>query len=66
MIKTRRMIQDEKAHGWEGGLAPAWIEPHSTSGGKPPFRTLRFLSLSVLSEPFSFVSNYCDGSESLN
>jgi hypothetical protein len=40
------MIQAGKAQGWEGWLAPAWIGWHSTSGGKPPFLTLRLSKLS--------------------
>jgi hypothetical protein len=45
------MDQDTKSQGWEGRLAPAYGECHSSGGGKPPFPTLRFsttLSLSVL------------------
>ena len=36
------MIQDIQAQGWEGWLAPACMECHSTGGGKPPFLTLSF------------------------
>jgi Protein of unknown function (DUF4019) len=45
------MNQGEESHCWEGRLAPARVECHSSGGGKPPFPTLRFsttLSLSVL------------------
>ncbi len=35
------MNQVQKSQGWEGGLAPAVVECRSTSGGKPPFLTLR-------------------------
>ena len=38
------MIQGKESHGWEGWLASAWVEEHSTSGGKPPFPTMRLLS----------------------
>ena len=31
------MTQGRKSHGLEGRLAPAWIDGHSRSGGKPPF-----------------------------
>src|SRR6266851_618133 len=37
--KDTCVIQEAKAHGWEGRLAPAWLEWHSISGGKPPFLT---------------------------
>jgi hypothetical protein len=33
------MIQPGESLGWEGWLAPAPLEHHSTSGGKPPFLT---------------------------
>jgi hypothetical protein len=46
--ETQRMIQGRESHGWEGGLVPALVECHSTSGGKPPFptRSLCFLNQS--------------------
>jgi predicted dehydrogenase len=40
------MSQDGISRGWEGGLAPAQFGCHSTSGGKPPFPTLRLFGLS--------------------
>src|SRR6266849_6606191 len=45
------MDQCKESQGWEGRLAPACVECHSSGGGKPPFPTLRFsttLSLSFL------------------
>ena len=36
------MNQDKKSQSWEGRLAPARVESHSTGGGKPPFPTLSF------------------------
>ncbi len=39
------MIQEKEAQGGEGRLAPAWIEWHSTSGGKPHFPTMSCLFL---------------------
>ncbi len=43
------MAQEQKAQGWEGRRAPALLEGISTSGGKPPFPTLRFPILVFLS-----------------
>ena len=40
------MTQETRSQGKEGWLAPAWIERHSTRGGKPPFLTLRLPALS--------------------
>ena len=34
------------SQGWEGGLAPAWIEWRSSSGGKPASLPVRFSDLS--------------------
>ena len=36
------MIQGMQPQGWEGWLAPACVECHSTGGGKPPLLTLSF------------------------
>ncbi len=44
------MIQDMKPQGWEGWLAPACVECHSTGGGKPPFLTLSFSTFCFHSE----------------
>src|SRR6266850_3602168 len=41
------MTQDRKAQGREGWLAPAQVECHSISGGKPPFPTLSFSIFTV-------------------
>src|SRR6185436_4648905 len=35
----RKMTHRAESHGQEGGLAPACVEWHSASGGKPPFPT---------------------------
>ena len=43
------MNQDRESQGWEGWLAPAVVECHSTGGGKPPFLTPRFSALSAVS-----------------
>jgi hypothetical protein len=37
-----RTTQEQEAQGWEGRLAPARVEQHSTSEGKPPFLTTSF------------------------
>ncbi|MBC8032208.1 MAG: BamA/TamA family outer membrane protein [Pyrinomonadaceae bacterium] len=34
-----------ESHGKEGGLAPAGLERHSSSGGKPPFLTCKFAAV---------------------
>ncbi len=38
---SKKPIQVGKPQGWEGRLAPANIERHSTSRGKPPFLTCK-------------------------
>ncbi|HUS11841.1 MAG TPA: DUF4019 domain-containing protein [Pyrinomonadaceae bacterium] len=44
MNQAAAVNEDLKSHGWEGWLARAYVERHSTSGGKPPFPTLSFFS----------------------
>ena len=44
------MIQEKQSLGGEGRLAPAWVEGHSRSGGKPPFPTMRLLLLNHFTE----------------
>jgi len=39
---SKAITQATKPQGQEGGLAPALLEWHSISGGKPAFPTLRF------------------------
>jgi hypothetical protein len=41
------MVQERKSHGREGWLAPATVELHSTSGGKPPFPTCEAYELEL-------------------
>jgi hypothetical protein len=48
------MNQVQKSQGWEGWLAPAVVECHSISGGKPPFLTLRFCRSSCAAEFLCF------------
>jgi hypothetical protein len=48
------MTQDRTAPGWEGWLAAAWSECHSISGGKPPFLTLSFFVINILSKLSAF------------
>jgi len=45
-LNSHRENQDRKSQGQEGRLAPAWVECHRVSGGKPPFLTLSFSSRS--------------------
>jgi hypothetical protein len=47
------MTQETKSHGWEGRLAPARLEWHSISGGKPPFLTCETVLLSFSLSYFS-------------
>jgi hypothetical protein len=49
MTQDEAMTQDRKSQGWQERLAPARIDCHSKSGGKPPFPTLSFSTLSALS-----------------
>jgi len=56
------MDQGKKSRGWEGRLAPAYLECPSSGGGKPPFPTLRFsrtLSFSVIFLSVSFFAFAC-------
>ena len=48
------MIQETKSQGREGRLAPACVECHSISGGKPPFPTLRLFILRVILLPTAY------------
>ena len=51
LTAIHRMDQGKESHGWEGRLAPAYVECHPSGGGKPPFPTMRLsksLSPSVL------------------
>jgi hypothetical protein len=53
-VKAIERVQESQ--GKEGGLAPALVECHSTSGGKPPFLTLSFFGLSYLSNLHVYAS----------